>query len=363
MRRDADEHLAQVLREAQQPARPVVPTTTTVEDYASRWLGIAAAQTKPRTHASYEQLLRVHILPTLGSVRVRELRRGRIKAFLSTKRDAGLARNTVRLILATLRAMLQAAVDDEVLLANPARRLGRSLRLVTSAKARQEHIKAFTPEQFGIFLHMAERRFPSLARLWFLQARSGLRPGEAYALEWDDLDLDAREARVTKTLSDDGKRIDTPKSNHGRAVDLSTETTAMLRQLHARRTAEALRRGEGTVAAVVFCSETGTHLDPNAVRHAFRKVLRLAGLPTHFTPHCLRHTYASQLLSLGESIYYVQRQLGHASIQLTVDTYGKWLPAGNKGAVDRLDALAHSVRTPRAVGDGASEAAAERVRR
>ena len=52
---------------------------------------------------------------------------------------------------------------------------------------------------------------------------------------------------------------------------------------------------------------------------------------------CLRHTFASLLLQQGESPAYVQRQLGHASIQLTVDTYGKWLPLGNKAAVNRLD--------------------------
>ena len=67
------------------------------------------------------------------------------------------------------------------------------------------------------------------------------------------------------------------------------------------------------------------------------RVLKKANLPAHFTPHCLRHTYASLLPQQGESIVYVQRQLGHASIQLTVDTYGKWLPMGNKAAVDRLD--------------------------
>jgi len=66
-------------------------------------------------------------------------------------------------------------------------------------------------------------------------------------------------------------------------------------------------------------------------------VIRDAGLPPHFTPHCLRHTFASLLLQQGESPAYVQRQLGHASIQLTVDTYGKWLPMGNKAAVNRLD--------------------------
>ncbi|HSV08222.1 MAG TPA: tyrosine-type recombinase/integrase, partial [Candidatus Binatus sp.] len=56
-----------------------------------------------------------------------------------------------------------------------------------------------------------------------------------------------------------------------------------------------------------------------------------------FSPHSLRHSYAFLLLQQGESPAYVQQQLGHASIQLTVDTYGKWLPLGNKAAVDQLD--------------------------
>ena len=60
-----------------------------------------------------------------------------------------------------------------------------------------------------------------------------------------------------------------------------------------------------------------------------------APAPLHAALHA--HTFASLLLSAGESVVYVQRQLGHASIQLTVDTYGKWLPIGNKSAVDRLD--------------------------
>ena len=62
-----------------------------------------------------------------------------------------------------------------------------------------------------------------------------------------------------------------------------------------------------------------------------------AELPLHFTPHWLRHTYASILLAEGKSSVYVQTQLGHASIALTVDTYGKWLPKGDTSAVDSLD--------------------------
>ena len=87
----------------------------------------------------------------------------------------------------------------------------------------------------------------------------------------------------------------------------------------------------------VFASEAGTVLDGTNVRKIMRRILKKAKLPLHFTPHCLRHTYASLMLQQGEPVAYVQRQLGHASIQLIVDTYGKWLPMQSHAAVDRLD--------------------------
>ena len=87
----------------------------------------------------------------------------------------------------------------------------------------------------------------------------------------------------------------------------------------------------------LFCSEAGTPLNTSNLRRVFRRVLKRAKLPEHFSPQSLRHTFASLLLQQGESPVYVQRQLGRPSLKLTVDTYGKWLPMGNKAAVDRLD--------------------------
>jgi hypothetical protein len=69
------------------------------------------------------------------------------------------------------------------------------------------------------------------------------------------------------------------------------------------------------------------------ITRAFRR-LRLAQLPVHHTPKSLRHIFGSQLLSRGISPAYVQEQLGHSSIQITVDTYGSWLPVQAPGAVD-----------------------------
>jgi Phage integrase family len=62
------------------------------------------------------------------------------------------------------------------------------------------------------------------------------------------------------------------------------------------------------------------------VRRVFRACLRAAKLPKHFTPHSLRHTFASILLSDGEAPQFVQEALGHSSLTVTTQTYGKWLP-------------------------------------
>jgi integrase len=83
----------------------------------------------------------------------------------------------------------------------------------------------------------------------------------------------------------------------------------------------------------VFASEAGTVLDGTNVRKIMTRILNKANLPLHFTPHCLRQTYASLMLQQGERVAYVQRQPRHASIQLTVDTYGKWLPMQSHAAV------------------------------
>src|SRR5262249_47583759 len=127
----------------------------------------------------------------------------------------------------------------------------------------------------------------------------------------------------------------TPKSGHGRTVDMSAQLAETLLGLRSAGQAVDLRSGRPVPWA--FPSKAQTPLEHHNVAKRFKRILRAAGLPGHFHLHRLRHTFASLLLQQGESPAYVQRQLGHASYQLTVDTYGRWLPMGNKAAVDGLD--------------------------
>ena len=338
-RRRADAVLAERLDESRQPRQPVVDPDIRLAEYSQRWLNLIRLTVKPRTLSSYEQTLRLHLLPGLGPVKIRNLAKGHIKMLLADKLDSGLARNSVRIIHATLRAMLNAAIDDSVILASPADKLGRQFKLMIPAAARQEDIKAMNREQVSAFLtatHAApnpyeRRHYP----IFLLLARTGMRLGEARALQWNDVNWTGHEIRVARALS--AGRIETPKSGHGRTVDMSDQLARALLQLQLECKRETLRRGWADVPLWVFWTETGTPLDESRVRKVFTKMLKAAGLPLHFSPHCLRHSFASLLLQQGESPAYVQRQLGHASIQLTVDTYGKWLPLGNKAAVNRLD--------------------------
>jgi integrase len=361
-RMQAEAVLSDKFQDAQQPTRPVVAPDISVDAYADRWLGLIAATVKPRTLASYTQTLKLHLRPVFGLSKVRMLQRGTIRALLAEKLVSGLERNSVRIIHATLRALLYAAIDDGLIKSNPASRLGKQLKLVKRTQERQEQIKAFTREQLGHFLATAMEAEPKYARYWplfFTMARTGLRLGEALGVQWADLDPGAREIRVSRALS--AGEVDTPKSGHGRTVDMSQQLGRMLGQLQTIRKTEKLKRGWAEMPPWVFCSQEGTSLDAANVEKAFKRILEAAELPRHFTPHSLRHTFASLLLQQGESPAYVQRQLGHASIQLTVDTYGRWLPMGNKAAVDRLDDVTGSKMVAEAAFEGAETGSAKAV--
>src|SRR2546427_213809 len=101
----------------------------------------------------------------------------------------------------SLRTMLNAAIDDGVILANPADKLGRQLKLSMSAAHRQEEIKAMSREQLAHFLVTAERTEARLYPLFLTLARTGLRVGEALALQWNDLNVSGRDIRVARGFS------------------------------------------------------------------------------------------------------------------------------------------------------------------
>ncbi|HKN87716.1 MAG TPA: site-specific integrase [Nitrospiraceae bacterium] len=119
---------------------------------------------------------------------------------------------------------------------------------------------------------------------------------------------------------------------------MSLRLSHAFKDLRTERQLQAVANDWEAVPQWVFCDKHGRMLRHNAVRKAFHALLKSAGL-RHVRFHDLRHTFASLLLQQGESPVYVKEQMGHSSIQVTVDEYGHLIPGGNRQAVDRLDGV------------------------
>jgi integrase len=158
-------------------------------------------------------------------------------------------------------------------------------------------------------------------------------------LQWQDVNLDAGTLRIERSRDQAGS-VDTPKAGHGRTVEMGPQLAQTLLRLRMRLPERMKKHKWPTLPSWVFAIRSGEPPDPQHVRAIFRKVLRATGLPKHYTPHCLRHTFASLLLQRGESVPWVQQQLGHASYSLTVDTYARRLPKRPiQGGVQLLESL------------------------
>ena len=332
----AEDAFARLIPESRQAIVPAVDREITVDEYAKRWLRQIESELKPRTLRSYQQQLKRHVLPAFGHFKIRALHRGHIKAVLVDKRAGGLGKNSVRLIRTTLSVMLSDAVEDGVILANPALQLRglRRRRADTMTPAdRQRAIRPMSQDELSALLAAAKqdaRHYP----LFLLLARTGLRPGEAFALQWGDLDFRARELRVERSWS--LRRIETPKTGRTRRVDMSEQLVGTLQRLEIDRMVEKVKRGWKEMPPWIFCTDDGTPLDESRVRKAFSRALRRAKLPS-FRLYDLRHTYASLLLAQNAPLTYVSAQLGHTDATTTLRWYARWIPRTDKRAVDALD--------------------------
>jgi integrase len=214
-----------------------------------------------------------------------------------TEGGAGLARNTVRCMHATLRVMLQRAVKTGLLPRNPALGLGTELKLENPLEARKEIIKeqpGFDAEQLARFLSTAERVAPAFVPLFRALAFTGMRVGEALGLQWTDVNFMRHQIHVQRTLGRAG-RVGSPKSRKSRRwVDMGPELEQTLTR---RREGRNERRRPW-----LFWTQPGEPRDQRKhVRQVFARVVKAAKLPRHHVPHSLRHTYASILLAAGES--------------------------------------------------------------
>jgi len=229
--------------------------------------------------------------------------------------------------LRQLGACLQAAISEGYAHENPVRLLHKTARPKV-AKSRPVY---YTDDELArLWPELACR--PVMLALCKTAVATGLRSGELAALRWTDVDLLNRELHVARTFVD-GIGEQTTKSNEPRTVDLTPQAAALLERWYAESGDDGL----------VFEREQGGHLSSSYVtRQVLYPALKRAGIPRMGERgrkrdfHSFRHSFARIALEGGAEIVWVQRQLGHSSITLTVDTYGSWARTAEKSQAEKL---------------------------
>jgi integrase len=246
-----------------------------------------------------------------------------------------LSDSTIRQVYTVLRTGLDAAVRDGLLAHNPAAAVARP------GVARRE-ARHLDDANVGALLEAARssRYHPALQ----LIAATGLRRGEAMALSWEAVDLDAGVLKVIATINRiEGRLLITaPKTARSRrVVPLSEAMVALLKRHRTEQLAERLRAGDQwTDTGLVFTTALGTAVDPRNLLRVVEKAAGAADLGRGVGVHTLRHSVAVDWMETGTNIKAVSDLLGHSSISVTGDIYGHTSDgvarAANEGRAARL---------------------------
>lgn len=203
-------------------------------------------------------------------------------------------------------------------------------------KNERKEIEIFSWREVELILDCARRYKPDYFYLFLILFRTGMRLGEALALQWEDVDFHSGVILVRKSWRN--SVMSATKTGKSRQVDMSSQLSAELLHLKMRRKREAIRKGMSQPVEAVFHDRSNGHLSQNSVRNVWKRVLDKSGVG-YRKVHTTRHTFASMMLSTNVPISYVSKMLGHSSIQMTVDIYGHLLPDRDRSAVNILDNL------------------------
>jgi integrase len=300
----------------------------TVKEWLTTWLETSKARIQPKTHLRYEQIVRLRINPHLGAAKLAKLAPVHVQQLFSALERATVSARGRQMAGTILHKALRDAVRLRLIPSNPAAE-------VEKPRPSKPRMQVYDEAQARALL--AEAASHRLYALFVLALDTGMRQGELFALCWEDIDFDAGSVLVQRSLEEiNGKhRVKEPKSGKGRRIDVSAFTLDVLRE-HRRA---MLAEGHYSPDAPVFpASEGGWLCKPNFQRRVYRPLQKAAGLPT-IRFHDLRHTAATLMLLNDVNVKVVSERLGHASIQLTLDTYSHVLPTMQRIAAERMDAF------------------------
>lgn len=298
----------------------------TFGEWASDWLNEVREEVKPSTISSYYYKLTKYVFPLIKDVPLNELNLETGKTLLSNLQKY-LARSTVLVIFRIVNKCLNQAKKSGKLHVNPF----LELKL---PKIKRKKVRALTLSEQKKVMEIAAKEknghgIPALLALY-----SGMRIGEIAALKWTDIDFETNLISVQHTY----QRISTIQSVKKTQLILAdSKTEASVRVIPISKTLRKLLLRHRKVSKGIFVFSTnGQPCEPRLLTYHFHRIRLKAGLiRIHF--HQLRHTFATRCLEAKKDISSVSALLGHASTQMTLDTYVDAMLEQRYQVIEELD--------------------------
>jgi len=292
------------------------PSVITVDELLTDFIDVSEKTLQPSTVRGYRDSTNYHLRPKFGQIRVRDLSPAMIRTWIS---GLQLSAKRIRNILIPLRAVLEQAVNDDLIETNPLDKVVLSKLLNKNSKISKFSVDPFSTEEIHKILDNAQAQTRNLFQFAFF---SGLRTSELIALEWGDIDWLNDVVHVSRAVVEKQSK--------------STKTKAGIRDVMLLPPALEALKSQKTFtflqgSRVFHNPKTDAPWETDAqIRHsAWTHILKKAGV-RYRNPYQTRHTYASTLLSGGENPWWVAKQMGHENIEMIMRHYGKWIPDASK---------------------------------
>lgn len=262
----------------------------------------------PTTLDTYEQEIRLRILPTLGNVKLREITRQHVQKMIDSCKSRPVAKKSV----GTLKTILNEAISDGHITANPA---CYTLALPTTGQHRDNGLvlQSFA-EIYDVLAIVREHGSNCIQRIAYTGLLQGLRPEERYALDWANLDTHKRTITIKNAF------VTVSKKHGGNQLkDTKNKPSFRVIPMHHDFVAWLVQQPCGNGAFIVGAD--GNRISPSTARHRWQRFLLDNPTVPPVTIENMRHSFATAYLAAGGRIEILSRLLGHSNINTTIDRY------------------------------------------